>query len=85
METLDLHERLCAMALKRFPINAQAISSQTPVQSLGDSLDFVDFLSDVEAAFKVDLVNEDIAQIQTVGDLVNLVARAIQGQAAKVT
>lgn len=74
---IDIPQKLYTLAQGRFKSRAVDLAPCTALNTLGDSLDFVDFLAEVEAAFDIDLGNERIAQIRTVGDLTAAVEEAL--------
>lgn len=61
---------------KRLGIEPGQVGSDSALSDLGDSLDFVDILGDVETFFGLELSNEQISAIRTFGDL----ALAVRGQ-----
>jgi len=49
-------------------------SLDTKIQDLGiDSLDFLSLIVEVQSQFKVTISDRQIAQIQTIGDLLNII------------
>jgi len=49
-------------------------SLDTKIQDLGiDSLDFLSLIVEIQAQFKMTISDRQIAQIQTIGDLLNII------------
>lgn len=73
----DIAARLLACARTAFKADASKVGESTELNTLGDSLDFVDFLSDVEKEFDIELSNEQIGDLRTVGDLLSAIRQAL--------
>lgn len=68
-------EKVKAILCNRFDVSEEAISADTRIsEDLGaDSLDAVDMLMSLEDEFDVEIPDEEIDHIQTVGDLVSYI------------
>jgi acyl carrier protein len=76
------HE-LLRLAQRFFKIDQAAIQPDTPLNAVGDSLDMVDFLADVEAEFGIAISDADLADARSVGDLATVVERLCAEKQAK--
>jgi acyl carrier protein len=84
--TRTVDDALLRLAQRFFKIDQTTIRSDTPLNAVGDSLDMVDFLSDVEAEFGLNISDADLADARTVGDLAAVVERlCAQKQARPAT
>jgi acyl carrier protein len=54
---------------QRLGVDPAIVHADSALNDHGDSLDFVDVIGDVEAAFGLRISNERIATIRTFGDL----------------
>ncbi len=72
-----LESRLLGCAKAAFKVDTSAVTEATLLNTLGDSLDFVDFLGDVEKEFRIELSNERVADLRTVGDLLEAVRQSV--------
>ncbi len=75
------HERLCAILLKDFKVDAAALAPEAALESLGiDSLGTVELLWNVEDVFKIKLPAEPVPLL-TLGDVVRYIDSlgALQG------
>ena len=68
-------EKVSALLAEQFEVEATSITADTDfVQDLNaDSLDVVDMLMSLEDAFDVEIPDEEIENIHTVGDLVTFI------------
>lgn len=68
-------EKVKDILAKQFEVEADTITEQTDIaEDLGaDSLDVVDVLMSLEDAFDVEIPDEEIENIHTVGDLVSYI------------
>ncbi len=68
-------EKVSALLAEQFEVEATSITADTDfVQDLNaDSLDVVDMLMSLEDAFDVEIPDEEIENIHTVGDLVSFI------------
>ncbi|MBV8030385.1 MAG: acyl carrier protein [Betaproteobacteria bacterium] len=75
MATLD---RIKDLAAKEFSIDASKLDPAAPLDSLGvDSLSFIEFMFKVEEEFGINVSDEDLKGIKTLGDLERHVAAAL--------
>ena len=66
-----IFEKVCALIAEQFNVDADSITMDTSFEDLGaDSLDVVDMLMSLEDEFDVEIPDEEIERIRTVGELV---------------
>ena len=68
-------EKIKVILAEQFDVEEDAIKPDTDLQDdLGaDSLDVVDLLMSIEDEFEIEIPDEEIENIRTVGDLVNYI------------
>jgi acyl carrier protein len=68
-------EKLKAILSAQFDVDKDSITAETNIQEdLGaDSLDVVDMLMSLEDEFDVEIQDEDVEKIRTVGDIVTYI------------
>ena len=68
-------EKVKAILAEQFDVEEDKITADTDLQEdLGaDSLDVVDLLMSIEDEFEIEIPDEEIENIRTVGDLVNYI------------
>lgn len=68
-------EKVKAILAEQFDINGDTLTDETDIQEdLGaDSLDVVDLLMSIEDEFNVEVPDEEIENIKTVGELVSFI------------
>lgn len=68
-------EKIAALLAAQFEVDTDSIKAETDfVEDLGaDSLDVVDMLMSLEDEFDVEIPDEEIENIHTVGDLVSFI------------
>ncbi len=68
-------KKVAALLAAQFEVNASSISADTDfVEDLNaDSLDVVDMLMTLEDEFDVEIPDEEVENIRTVGDLVSFI------------
>lgn len=76
----SITDKLLQLAAHSFKIDQSSLQENTPLNAIGDSLDFVDFLSEIESAFGIDITDVHISDVRTVGDLAQVVQRIWQAQ-----
>ncbi|HOB66202.1 acyl carrier protein [Ottowia sp.] len=81
--TIAVADALLKLAQRFFKIDPSAIYPDTPLNAVGDSLDMVDFLSDVEAEFGIHISDADLVDARTVHDLAAVVERLSAQKHAK--
>jgi len=75
---MDTLGRIKELASKEFSLDANALDSKAPLDSLGiDSLSFIEFMFKIEEEFGVSVSDEDLKGIKTLGDLERHVASAL--------
>lgn len=77
-----LSARLLAIARRDLGVDTDAIAPDSPLAMLGDSLDFVDLLSSIEADFGIDISQERLTDLRTLGDLCTAVQATLDEQAS---
>ncbi|MBR5283864.1 MAG: acyl carrier protein [Clostridia bacterium] len=73
-------EKLCGLIVDHFGVEADSITMDTHfIDDLNaDSIDVVDLMLEVESLFNLDEINEnDLQNVRTVGDVVNLISDRI--------
>jgi len=72
-EMSTTHDRLCAILLKDFKVDAAALTPEVALESLGiDSLGTVELLWNVEEVFRIKLPAEPV-RLLTLGDVVRYI------------
>ena len=68
-------EKIKVILAEQFDVEEDSIKPETDLQDdLGaDSLDVVDLLMSIEDEFEIEIPDEEIENIRTVGDLVNYI------------
>ena len=67
-------EKVKAILAEQFDVEEDKITADTDLQDLGaDSLDVVDLLMSIEDEFEVEVPDEEIENIKTVGSLVSYI------------
>lgn len=75
---MDTLGRIKDLASKEFSLDAAALDSAAPLDSLGiDSLSFIEFMFKIEEEFGVSVSDDDLKGIKTLGDLERHVAAAL--------
>ncbi|MFG6464773.1 acyl carrier protein [Roseateles sp. DXS20W] len=78
----DVEQRLLRTAQRSLNLDTQALDAASPLSDLGDSLDFVDLIGDVEAEFGIDFSNEALGVMRTVGDLLRGIEAELRTRSA---
>lgn len=73
----EISNTLRRLAVKRFKLDEQTLNESTELNTLGDSLDFLEFLGDIEIAFKIDLSTDQLVEASTVGELLNVIEATV--------
>ncbi len=68
-------EKIKVILAEQFDVEEDSLTNETDLQDdLGaDSLDVVDLLMSIEDEFEIEIPDEEIENIRTVGDLVNYI------------
>lgn len=71
-------EKVKSILSEQFSVEEDSINSQTDISAdLGaDSLDVVDILMSIEDEFEIEIPDEEVDNIKTVGDLVEYIKSA---------
>ena len=73
--------RLTAMAARRSGLDVAAIELSTPLTDLGiDSLGLAELMFDIDDEFKIEISDEQMVKLNTVGDLIEQIEQAISGR-----
>ncbi len=72
MEKQEIMQKVIALAAEKLSADAAKITETTSfIEDLNaDSLDVVDFVMELENAFGIEIPDEDVQKIKTVGDAV---------------
>ncbi len=75
-----IFEKIRQMICEQFFIEAEEITTETAfIKDLdADSLDIVDLVMTIEDEFGIEVSDEEIRQIVTVGDLVDYISRCVK-------
>ena len=66
-----IFEKIAKILAEQFGVEADSISMDTSFEDLGaDSLDVVDLVMTLEDEFDMEIPDEDIENVRTVGDIV---------------
>ena len=75
MTEQQIFETILPRILKSFP-KATGISMDTRLKDLGaDSLDMLDIVTDVERMFKIEMTDEEVLNVETIGDACKVVMK----------
>jgi len=79
MEKKEIMEKVVALAVEKLSADASTINENTAfVEDLNaDSLDLVDFVMELEGAFKIEIPEEDVQQIKTIGAAVEYISKKV--------
>ncbi len=67
---MDTFERVCTLMKERFELTDDLLSPETTWEEIGaDSIDLVDFISELEDAFDISIPDEAIEDLKTIGDV----------------
>ena len=73
--------RLTAMAARRSGLDVSAIELNTPLADLGiDSLGLAELMFDIDDEFNIEISDEQMVKLNTVGDLIEQIEQAISGR-----
>lgn len=71
---MELKDKIFARVAENMGIDTSSLTMETTFQQLGaDSLDMVEFSIDVEDEFGLNIEQEDITKIKTLGDAVKFI------------
>jgi acyl carrier protein len=74
--------RLTAMAARRSGLDVASIELGTPLADLGiDSLGLAEFMFDIDDEFKIEISDEQMVKLNTVGDLVAQIELELKSRA----
>jgi len=69
--TVDVFAKVKELVLARFSLEEDAVSLETTFESVGaDSLDIVELVMEIEEEFEIEIPDEDMKKMTTVGNLV---------------
>ncbi len=72
----ELDRQIIVLVTEHLGIGAEDITLETPLEQLGDSLDVVELVMALEERFGEGVMKDaDVAEIRTVGDLVEWIRR----------
>lgn len=68
-------EKIKAILSEQFDVEEDSITNDTNIADDlgGDSVDFVDLLMSIESEFEIEVEDEEVENIRTVGELVNYI------------
>jgi acyl carrier protein len=68
---MDVFAKVKELVLARFSLEEDDISMDTTFESVGaDSLDIVELIMEIEEEFEIEIPDEEIKKMSTVGDMV---------------
>ncbi|MCL1918428.1 MAG: acyl carrier protein [Peptococcaceae bacterium] len=68
---MDVFAKVKELVLARFSLEEDDISLETTFESVGaDSLDIVELIMEIEEEFEIEIPDEDMKKMATVGDMV---------------
>lgn len=77
---MNVQEQVFGKIAEAKGLDVSTLKPETTFLEIGaDSLDMVEFSIDLEDAFKINIVQEDIAGIKTLGQAVEFIERKKQG------
>lgn len=73
-------EKVKAILSEQFDVEEDTLSTDTDiVEDLGaDSLDIVDLIMSVESEFEIEVLDEDVENIKTVGDIADYIRERVK-------
>ena len=73
-DSMDIFETVKEAIVELCSINGDIITEDATMENIGiDSLDVVDVITSLEETFEISISDEDVENIETVGDIVELV------------
>lgn len=76
MTEQQVFEAVLPLIQKKFPKVAEITLNTRIMKDLGaDSLDMLDIVTDVERMFKIEMTDEEVLEVVTVGDACKVVAK----------
>lgn len=76
MTEQQVFEAVLPLIQKKFPKAAEITLNTRIMKDLGaDSLDMLDIVTDVERMFKIEMTDEEVLEVVTVGDACKVVAK----------
>ncbi|ADY56601.1 Acyl carrier protein [Syntrophobotulus glycolicus DSM 8271] len=71
---MDIFEKVKAIVVDQLGVDDEEIALETTFQSLNaDSLDIVELVMALEEEFDIDIADEEVENIQSVGDIINYI------------
>jgi acyl carrier protein len=71
---MDVFEKVKALIVDQLDIDTEKITTDTTFEDIdADSLDVVELVMALEEEFDLEIADEDVEQIKTVGDIVNYI------------
>lgn len=71
---MDIFEKVKAIVVDQLGVDDEEITAETTFQSLNaDSLDIVELVMALEEEFDIDIADEEVENIQSVGDIINYI------------
>lgn len=77
MDTVE--DQLVAIVRRELGVTQHAVTTESRLAELGDSLDQITLLSAVEEAFDIKITNEQAGALNTVGDVLRLLKEPVHG------
>lgn len=79
----DVRKKIVSILADKLGVEEERVKEETSFTDLGaDSLDKLDIIMDLEEAFGVEVMDVDVRQIETVGDIFKEMDRLLQEKAA---
>ena len=79
----DVRKKIVSILADKLGVEEERVKEETSFTDLGaDSLDKLDIIMDLEEAFGVEVMDVDVRQIETVGDIFKEMDRLLSEKAA---
>jgi acyl carrier protein len=75
---MDIFEKVRTLIVEQLDVDSKKITRETTFEDIdADSLDVVELVMALEEEFDLEIADEDVEQIKTVGDIVNYIEENI--------
>ncbi|MGI5876053.1 MAG: acyl carrier protein [Dethiobacteria bacterium] len=75
---MDIFEKVRTLIVEQLDVDSKKITTETTFEDIdADSLDVVELVMALEEEFDLEIADEDVEQIKTVGDIVNYIEENI--------
>lgn len=79
MDRADIYEKIVSIIAHILKISKESIHEQSNLESLGaDSLNRVEFIMELEETFSVEINDEEVENLSTVGETVDYISQMLK-------